>query len=67
MHELINELQAANVNTDYLGATQAVTDGPLSGQKVVLTGKLIEMTRQEAQNWLESQGADVVGSVSKKN
>ncbi|BAP85175.1 DNA ligase LigA [Paucilactobacillus hokkaidonensis JCM 18461] len=66
VHELINELQAANVNTDYLGATQAVTDGPLSGQKVVLTGKLIEMTRQEAQNWLESQGADVVGSVSKK-
>ncbi|KIS03547.1 NAD-dependent DNA ligase LigA [Paucilactobacillus wasatchensis] len=66
VHELIAELQNAGVNTEFLGSVQTVSDGPLSGQKVVLTGKLIEMTRSKAQEWLENQGADVVGSVSKK-
>lgn len=66
VHELVQELQNVQVNTDYLGTATEVTEGPLTGQKVVLTGKLIEMTRPQAQAWLESQGADVVGSVSKK-
>lgn len=66
VHELIQELKSAQVNTDYLGPTTDVAAGSLVGQKVVLTGKLIEMTRSQAQSWLESQGADVVSSVSKK-
>jgi DNA ligase (NAD+) len=66
--ELVAKLQSAGVNTDYLGDDDAqVIDSDWAGQKVVLTGKLTEMTRKEAQEWLEQHGADVVGSVSKKN
>lgn len=65
--ELVAKLQSAGVNTDYLGDDDAqVIDSDWAGQKVVLTGKLTEMTRKEAQEWLEQHGADVVGSVSKK-
>lgn len=65
--ELVAKLQSAGVNTDYLGDDDAqVIDSDWTGQKVVLTGKLTEMTRKEAQEWLEQHGADVVGSVSKK-
>ncbi len=31
-----------------------------------MTGKLAEMTRGEAKQWLEDHGAKVTGSVSKK-
>lgn len=65
--ELVAKLQSAGVNTDYLGDDDAqVIDSDWAGQKVVLTGKLTEMTRKEAQEWLEQHGANVVGSVSKK-
>ncbi|MEM7278336.1 MAG: NAD-dependent DNA ligase LigA [Pseudomonadota bacterium] len=39
---------------------------PLAGKKVVLTGSLESMTRQEATELLEKLGATVTGSVSKK-
>jgi len=39
---------------------------PLAGQSVVLTGTLPTMTRDEAKAQLESLGAKVAGSVSKK-
>ncbi|MBW4936362.1 NAD-dependent DNA ligase LigA [Marinobacter sp. F4206] len=39
---------------------------PLQGQTWVLTGTLSEMTRDEAREKLESLGAKVAGSVSKK-
>lgn len=67
VRELIEKLQTAGVNTDYLSDDdEIVTDSQWSGQKIVLTGKLTQMTRKEAQEWLEKHGADVVGSVSKK-
>ena len=40
--------------------------GPLEGQTVVLTGSLSSLTRDEAKDKLESLGAKVAGSVSKK-
>lgn len=40
--------------------------GPLSGQTVVLTGSLSQMTRDQAGARLEALGAKVAGSVSKK-
>ena len=40
--------------------------GPLDGQTVVLTGSLSSLTRDEAKDKLESLGAKVAGSVSKK-
>ncbi|MEP5979704.1 MAG: NAD-dependent DNA ligase LigA, partial [Marinobacter alexandrii] len=42
------------------------SEKPLQGQTWVLTGTLSEMTRDEAKEQLESLGAKVSGSVSKK-
>ena len=62
---LLDELKEAGVNLDYKGQT-VVADAALSGLTVVLTGKLERLKRSEAKNKLESLGAKVTGSVSKK-
>lgn len=62
---LLDELKEAGVNLDYKGQT-VVADAALSGLTVVLTGKLERLTRSEAKIKLESLGAKVTGSVSKK-
>ena len=62
---LLRELKEAEVNLDYKGQT-VVANAALSGLTVVLTGKLERLKRSEAKSKLESLGAKVTGSVSKK-
>jgi len=62
---LLDELKEAGINLDYKGQT-VVANAALSGLTVVLTGKLERLKRSEAKSKLESLGAKVTGSVSKK-
>lgn len=65
VQELLSELKSTGVNLVYTGQV-AVEDGLLSGMTVVLTGKLERLKRSEAKAKLESLGANVASSVSKK-
>lgn len=65
---LVRELAVLGVNMVYKGPKRAEkrnADSPFDGKTVVLTGKLVNMTRNEAKEKLEALGANVTGSVSK--
>ena len=65
--ELIDELRDAGVNFAYQGTQTPVNPASeWNNRRVVLTGKLVAMTRNAAKEWLENHGAKVTGSVSKK-
>ncbi len=70
VQELIKELETAGVNMAYHGPAPIDQNSAAAkewqGKRVVLTGKLNEMTRDQAKQWLEERGASVTGSVSKK-
>ncbi len=68
VQDLMRELADLGVNLTYTSGagTPVDTEGQFAGQRVVLTGKLQELTRPEATAWLEQHGATVTGSVSKK-
>ncbi|WP_251518436.1 MULTISPECIES: NAD-dependent DNA ligase LigA [Staphylococcus] len=65
---LIQKLEAKNVNMTYKGVKTTEVEGhpELQDKTIVLTGKLQQMTRNEAGEWLELQGAKVTNSVTKK-
>ncbi|MFJ8268008.1 NAD-dependent DNA ligase LigA [Peribacillus asahii] len=66
---LIDELETVGVNLTYKGAKPVAADevdSIFAGKTVVLTGKLVQLTRNEAKEKLEALGAKVAGSVSKK-
>ncbi|OCS88848.1 NAD-dependent DNA ligase LigA [Caryophanon latum] len=68
VQQLLQKLAAANVNMTYTGKKVDVSaiDSFFAGKTVVLTGKLTQLTRNEAKAKLEALGATVSGSVSKK-
>ena len=68
VQQLLQKLAAAGVNMAYTGKKIDVSaiDSFFAGKTVVLTGKLTQLTRNEAKAKLEALGATVSGSVSKK-
>lgn len=64
---LIQKLKDKHVNMIYKGIKTSDIEGhpEFSGKTIVLTGKLHQMTRNEASKWLTSQGAKVTNSVTK--
>lgn len=63
--KLLIELKTAGLNLTYLGKKTA-SDAALTGMTIVLTGKLANLTRSQAKEKLQSLGANVARSVSKK-
>jgi DNA ligase (NAD+) len=69
VHELMAELNTAGVNTTYLGLKKRDVEqiqSAFQGKTVVLTGKLVTYTREDAKEKIEQLGGKVTGSVSKK-
>ncbi|AVQ33419.1 NAD-dependent DNA ligase LigA [Staphylococcus muscae] len=64
---LIEKLQSRGVNMTYTGEKLSEVEGhpEFHGKTIVLTGKLQQMTRSEAGQWLKRQGAKVTSSVTK--
>lgn len=68
VQQLIERLQQAGVNMVYTGkkAQLQTLDSLFAGKTIVLTGKLSQLTRNEAKAQIEQLGGTVTGSVSKK-
>ena len=67
--ELMEELAAVGVNLEYKGTkpvSAEESDSIFAGKTVVLTGKLEQLSRNEAKEKIEALGGNVAGSVSKK-
>ncbi|MBW3634040.1 MAG: NAD-dependent DNA ligase LigA [Chloroflexi bacterium] len=62
---VIEKLRSAGVRTVDDDAGDGPASGPLAGKSVVVTGRLAEMTRSEAEAALRRSGANVAGSVSR--
>lgn len=64
--EVINGLITAGVHWPTPQAQNRVVDSPFAGKVVVLTGSLMQISREDAKQLLEGLGAKVTGSVSAK-
>ena len=63
--KFINDLINIGMNPQY-EINETKSNNIFSGKTVVLTGKLVELTRNEAKEFLEKNGAKVTGSVTSK-
>ncbi|WP_328668102.1 NAD-dependent DNA ligase LigA [Streptomyces sp. NBC_00322] len=64
--EILRKWRAAGVRMEEEGAGEEEGPRPLEGLTVVVTGTLADHTRDGAKEALQSRGAKVAGSVSKK-
>ncbi|MGN7946534.1 NAD-dependent DNA ligase LigA [Bacillus altitudinis] len=67
--DLLNELKELGVNMTYTGPKPVKveeSDSYFAGKTIVLTGKLEEMSRNDAKAAIEALGGKLAGSVSKK-
>lgn len=65
--DLVQELKDVQVNMEYTGSvTVTDTNDHFSNKTVVITGTLVDYKRKELADKLESLGAKVTGSVTKK-
>lgn len=62
--DLIERLRSAGLQFEY--RTRRRHGGPLAGKTFVLTGTLVNLTREEARQQIEAAGGKVSGAVSKK-
>ncbi|SUK12641.1 NAD-dependent DNA ligase [Staphylococcus agnetis] len=67
IQKLIQKMSQQHVNMTYTGQKSSQIDGhpDFNNKTVVLTGKLEQMTRTEASQWLKNHGAKVTSSVTK--
>ncbi|WP_349409306.1 NAD-dependent DNA ligase LigA [Pseudalkalibacillus sp. SCS-8] len=66
--DLLDHLRRVGVNMEYKGLKRSETeniDSPFSGKTIVLTGKLYQLSRNDAKAEIERLGGKVTGSVSK--
>ena len=63
--KFIKDLISIGMDPQY-EINEVKTNNIFSGKTVVLTGKLVELTRNEAKDFLEKNGAKVTGSVTSK-
>jgi DNA ligase (NAD+) len=71
VRDLLQELKDLDLNMDYTGVKPISIDSDEAqsvffGKTIVLTGKLAQLTRNEAKEKIEALGGNVAGSVSKK-
>lgn len=67
--ELLQELEASGVNMAYTGPLPVASeevDSSFAGKTIVLTGKLEQLSRNDAKEHIEMLGGKITGSVSKK-
>lgn len=64
--QVVQRLLAAGIHWPESEKKEVSTEHPLYNKKIVLTGTLVQMSREEAKERLLAVGAQVVGSVSKK-
>lgn len=63
--QMIEKLRQKGINFNYLGSTSIASNSFFSGKRVVLTGGLNSMPRNDATRILEDLGAKVTSSVSR--
>lgn len=64
--QVLRALREKGVHWSDIDASAGLDKRPLSGKTVVLTGTLAQLTRDQAKEQLQAQGARVAGSVSGK-